>query len=317
MPEDIKDLGKGAVVDTPDPRDFKITPEMMGAVSIDWTIPFKLPNPGNEDQGISDSCVAHAWSYYHEQLRPTKEYSRRDLFARIALIYGAEIRSGGKEITTLGHATKDEVPDPKPQTPQNMRDKTGINPENQASDIESAYFVLPQQDITSVAWGIQAYKGVVFGVIGSNQGWTDKTNPRPPKPGETTWGHALYAYGNHIHGDGQKCIIAKSSWSTQGAEHHIKENYFLSGNTFNAWTLIPKEQIMFSNLKVKILTTNIDGTIRTDYGVYTRTPNTDIITKAEDEAEWRSYSKQDSYMVHTINADDSTDWSVDKTIDLR
>lgn len=71
------------------------------------------------------------------------------------------------------------------------------------------------------------------------------------------------------------------------------------------------------NYKILILSKNADGSERKDYGVLTRTPNTDIITKAEDEAEWRSYSKSDSYGAHTMNSDGSTDWSVDITIDLR
>ncbi len=239
----ISQLGKGAMVDSPDVRDFQVTPEMMAAVNIDWTTEFRLPRPPNEDQGIGDTCVAQACSYYHWQLHP-KDFSRRDLFARIALVYGAEIRSGVKAIVTAGQATRDEVPDPSPQTPTNMRDKTGVNPQAEASDIEKAYFVLPQQDINGVAWGAQSYKGVVFGVKGSNEGWADLTNPRPPALGEQEWGHALYAMGNHIHSDGQKCIIAMSSWCNKVEEHHIREFYFLSGNTFNSWTLIPKEEVM-------------------------------------------------------------------------
>ena len=47
--------------------------------------------------------------------------------------------------------------------------------------------------------------------------------------------------GFHTHIDGQKCIIAKSSWCDSVKEHHIREVYFTALNgTFNAWTLIPK-----------------------------------------------------------------------------
>ncbi len=244
---DISTFGKGAIKDSPDVRDFQITPEMLGAVNIDWTVPFLLPEPPTRNQGIADDCVAECWSYYHWQLKG-KIFSKRDLFARIALTYGAEIRDGGKAITGAGQATEDEVPDPDIPTPTNMRDKTGVTPEVEASDKELYYFVLPQQNITGVAWGVQSYKGVAFGVIGTDEGWKDRINPRPPMLGEQQWGHALYAFGTHLH-DGQKCIIAKSSLgnvdgTVEGAHHHIKENYFLSGNTFNAWTLIPRKDIM-------------------------------------------------------------------------
>jgi hypothetical protein len=249
----IEQLPKGALPDPIDERDYKVTEEMLGAVNVDWSREFRLPEPPNEDQDSSDDCVAEAWSYYHWQLK-RKRYSRRDLFSRIALDYGAYIRDGGKEIVGRGQATREEVNDPEPQTPQNMRDPSGTRQEFRDDDKELNYFVLPQQDINGVAWGIQNYKGVVFGVNGTNAGWRDMKFPRPPFDGESgMWGHALYAIGFHICKDGQKCIIAKSSWCNTVTEHHIRENYFLTGHTFNAWTLIPKEDSnMFPIKKVKI-----------------------------------------------------------------
>jgi len=255
----IDNLGKGALPDPPDERDFKAA-EIMGAVNVDWSKEFRVPEPPNQDQDSSDSCVAHAWSYYKWQLH-RKDYSRRDLFCRIALPdFGAYIRDGGKETVKNGQSTKDEVSDPGFQTPQNMRDKSGTKQEFREDDKELNYFVLPQQDINGVAWGIQNYKGVVFGLTGSNPGWADLKNPRPPRFGETTWGHALYAMGFHMH-DGQKCIIAKSSWCKTGVtEHHIKEIYFTTGNTFSAWTLIPNNTMQLVNDKgtVYIVTGNKD-----------------------------------------------------------
>ena len=62
---------------------------------------------------------------------------------------------------------------------------------------------------------------------------------------------------------------------------------------------------MYTTKKVKI-----NGA----YGVLVDMPNNSAITKAEDEAEWRSYSKPDSYGVKTINGDNSTNWEVDLEI---
>lgn len=236
----IEQLPKGALPDPEDKRDYKI--EAVGALlPVDWSVEFRLPDPGNEDQGSSDSCVAQAWSYYHTQLHG-KNYSRRDLFCRIALNYGAYIRDGGWQVVNSGQATRDEVSDPHPETPQNMRDSSGTKQEYREDDKELNFFSLPS-DIDTVASALRAYSGVVFGVTGTNPGWSDLLNPRPPQGGETQWGHALYAMGYHLH-SGQKCVIAKSSWCDSVSEHHIKENYFLSGFTFNPWTLIPKDQNM-------------------------------------------------------------------------
>lgn len=71
------------------------------------------------------------------------------------------------------------------------------------------------------------------------------------------------------------------------------------------YVLTPKN--MYTTKKVKI-----NGA----YGVLVDMPNNSAITKAEDEAEWRSYSKPDSYGVKTINGDNTTNWDVDLEINF-
>lgn len=68
---------------------------------------------------------------------------------------------------------------------------------------------------------------------------------------------------------------------------------------------------MYITKKVKVVSST-----GTAFGVLVQTPNAIVITLAEDEAEWRSYSKSDSYRVHTVNSDNSTDWTIDSTINL-
>lgn len=270
----IENLPKGALKDNPSAKDYKL--DLMGAaLSVDWSKEFRLPDPGDADQGSSDSCVAHAWSYYHKQLEG-KEYSRRDLFCRIAQDYGAYVRDGGVQIVSNGQATRDEVPDPNPQTPTNMRSSLGTSSEYRTDDKELNSFVLNQQDINGVAWGIQNYKGVVFGLNGDNYGWRDLLNPEPPSYGVSVWGHALYAMGFHMH-SGQKCIIAKSSWCDSVKEHHIKENYFITGNTFNAWTLIPNP---LTSKGMKLVKNTKDKTV----GIYTGKKDNRILAFADIDA---------------------------------
>ena len=141
--------------------------------------------------------------------------------------------------------TQAELPDPNPETPQNMRDKTGINTQDEYAYRDLNSFTVPG-DIDSIAAAILAYQGVVGGVTGSNPGWQNMTVPEPPKANEATWGHALYYVDFHIHtntdGTTEKCIVAATSWPNAGiTEHHIRERYFASGNTFNSWTLIPNK----------------------------------------------------------------------------
>src|SRR5690349_14889181 len=143
----IEQLTKGALPDPADERDYKLG---LGALPpVDWNQSYMTPELPAEDQANSDACVAYASSYYHTQIHPAN-YSRRDLFARIALSYGAYIRDGVKAIVEAGQATRDEVPDPAIPNPQNMRDKTGITAAKEASHKELNYFIVPK-DIDSVA----------------------------------------------------------------------------------------------------------------------------------------------------------------------
>ena len=250
MNENIEQLGKGALPDPVDERDF-IAETQFGAAPIDWSKEFRLPEPKDRNQKNSDACGSYSGSYLHWQLKP-KEFSTRDLFVRVALDYGSYLRDNVKEIVERGQADIKEVPDPANPTPQNMRDASGTKQQFRDDDKEANYFVVKQNSIDGVAQAVRDYKGAIFGVYGTNAGWKDKTNPTPPSSHSVAgiWSHAIYAFGYHMH-SGQKCIIAKSSWcSGSHHEHHIKENYFNKGMTFNAWCVIPKEEQFMTNSKL-------------------------------------------------------------------
>jgi len=256
-------LGKGALVDTPDSRDYLAGPILASTPPIDWNSPTILPTPPLWNQNASDACVSAAWSYYHWQLK-NKVFSKRDCFARIFQRYGAYIRDGGLTLIKIGQQTEIELPDPEFPSMVNMRDRTGLNDVLALDDRELDSFSL-MNSIDDCAKSVRDYKGCVFGVVGTNEGWSDQSNPKPPTGAPPIdagsrpelWGHALYVFGYHSH-DGQKCIIARSSWSQ--IDHHIKENYFKTGYTFNPWTLIPREgETMTNSLVVK------NGT---EWGIY-------------------------------------------------
>lgn len=239
----MNDLGKGAVPDIPDERDFKAA-FVLGAAQPDWSKEFRLPEPPDTNQGIADDCVGESSSSFHWQIK-RKKFSVRSVFAYIALSYGAYLRDGVKRIVENGQETFDEAPDPNPKTPVNMRSTAGLTPQDALDDRERDYY-LADDNIDSIALGVQAHQGAVFGITGDNLGWSDLTNPRPPTTSDT-WGHALYAMGTHRHnvnGVHKKCIIAKSSWCNgTHHEHHINEDYFNKGYVFNAWILVPKETL--------------------------------------------------------------------------
>lgn len=292
--DDIEQLGKGAIPDVPDNRDFR-GELLMGAPLIDWNKPYKLLEPPNENQGSSSSCVAQAWSYYHWQLKRL-DFCRRDIYAWIFIppAGGAQIRDGGLRLIKYGQETRNFAQDPNPQDEMGMRSQAGLDPDKEKINRELASFVL-FNNIDSVAAGIKNYMGVVGGVIGSNPGWQDMANPRPPASGEVQWGHCIYFFGYHLH-DGLKCVIAKSSWGTTGGTtvHHIKENYFESGNTFNPWTLIPRS--LMTNVKL-VQVSRPDGS--NEFGFYLpATAEATLIDKALNF----------DYQLPTLNSGTQVDW---------
>lgn len=237
-------LGKGAIRAPADQTTQKFRHAFSALPPVNWNIPFSNPEPISNDQRASSSCVGQAWSYYHEVLK-LKRFSRRDIYAQIVLPGGgAYIVDGHTLIITKGQATRDELPDPEPETEANMTDRTGITLAKEASDKELEGLTV-SLNIDQWAAAIKACKGVVGGLEGTNAGWADMTNPQPPKPNSAEWGHCLYFFGYHLH-NGQKCVIAKSSWGTAGntTVHHIKQNYFDSGFMFNAYTLAPRNTLM-------------------------------------------------------------------------
>lgn len=236
MNEQQEFLGTGLIPDLPDERDYSYE-KTFGASPIDWDQGFILPEPPDASQGNSDSCVAYSASYLHWQHK-RKDYSRRDLFSRIALPYGAYLRDGVKQLCTTGQQDQKECPDPAQPNPANMRVKSDLPDSAGMDDLEASYFGM-SVNMDIVAQAIRDHGGCILGVNGDWTNWSDLTNPKPPTKPE--WAHALYVFGYQKR-DGQRCIIAKSSWCRPGHnKHYIKEDYFTSGNVFSPWAIVPKK----------------------------------------------------------------------------
>jgi hypothetical protein len=94
-------------------------------------------------------------------------------------------------------------------------------------------------------------------------------------------------------------------------------HYFDSYAPFNK--TIPLNKIHYA-MKVVLKGVQVFPTkkvkVNGSYGVLIDTPNMTNITKAEDEAEWRSYSKSDSYKINSVNPDGSTNWDIDLEINF-
>jgi len=238
----IENYGKGAVKVEPNPNNYPMS-VAMGASRVseaEWKAGFKLPEPPDADQGSSDACVSYATSYLHWQ-KTGKIYSKRDLFSRIAQSYGAYIVDGVSAISKIGQLVIGEAQDPLNPTPQNMRDRNGIDPALGYDDVTGGYFNAEGVGLMdSLAWAVKTQGGAVFGVTGDNTGWKNGEVPKPPTT-VITWGHALYAYGFGVR-DGKKYILAKSSWCKWVKNHYITEDYFkVPSAVFNGWCMIDRK----------------------------------------------------------------------------
>jgi hypothetical protein len=236
---DISKLGKGLKRQPLDNRDYKYS-RIMSAVPVDWSVEFRNAEPPDSDQGTAGRCVAEAASYFHWELKGER-FSPRDIYSQVYLPGGgAYMRDGARIICSVGQQTLAECGDPSPNNESNNRIKCG-NPELALDGLEASYFSVDAKSIEAVAIAIRDDRGCDIGVQGDDIGWQDIVNPEPPVNPE--WGHALHLFGFHLH-NGQKCVIAKSSWCKSGVtEHHIKENYFTSNNTFDADVIIRKPMV--------------------------------------------------------------------------
>ncbi len=90
--------------------------------------------------------------------------------------------------------------------------------------------------------------------------------------------------------------------------------YFDSYSPFLKQIEVSKISYALKLVLIKTMFTIKKVKVNGAYGVLVDMPNNTAITKAEDETEWRSYSKADSYGVHTVNTDGTTDFSVDLEI---
>src|SRR5579872_4745865 len=191
-------FGKGARFLAHTDQDFVAFP--LGAPLVDFNQPYDVEQEfvtlNLHDQGSSESCVSHAWSYYHEMVRFIEfknlpQFSRHDLYSRIFIKPegGAFIKDGGNQICSVGQSLFSVDPDILPATEDTMR--LPGTPSAEPAGLERSYAMLPASDINSIAAAIKQFGGVVFGVTGSDAGWQDIHHPRAPLPGEPTWGHAL------------------------------------------------------------------------------------------------------------------------------
>lgn len=268
---DISKFGKGAIIRGPDPRDIIYSDYIAGASPVDWDVPYDVRDEIGElkvnNQGWSLTCVGQACSKLAEilnlfEVKRIMQYvwlSARDVYSRIFVPEGGAYGYKGlSKIVERGVAAENIVSsyeNGNPPSEQFMRIQDNSQVATDSAIIHKAnHYAHVSQNIDEMALAIRNQKGIVFGVIGTNQGWGSGFIPNWPQTGEEVWYHFIVGVGYKRIG-GKKYIVILNSWGSEWGDAgygYISEDYIARGWTFNAMTLIdlpnPPEKIYMKDL---------------------------------------------------------------------
>ena len=268
---DISLKGKGAIPRKADARDIIYRDYIAGFSPIDWDVPYDVRDKIGElpvnDQGQGLSCTGQASSKLAEianafEIKQVNHYVRlsaRDIYSRIFIssggAYGFKALS---KIVERGVATENRVPSGQDEQSMRVQDNSPSATE-EALIYQAKSYAFVSANIDEMALAIKNQNGIVFGVIGTNGGWSGD-RPRYPQPGEEVWYHFITGIGYKLIG-GKKHIVILNSWGEEWGDNgygYISEDYIAWGWTFNAMTLLdlpnPPEKIFMKRV------VRLDGT---------------------------------------------------------
>lgn len=231
----------GAIVDAPDERDFNFGEFAMGLAPFDWNKGYDVeaeigalvgdPNfkLTVKDQGGSGSCGGQAWSYHAEAIEAfyTKTYEPRSAKFIYAQTFvpggGSDGRTNSNIFINQGVAREavlssyDAGNAPTEAFMERVGDITA-EARTDAKNDKAAAYMNTTIDIDAIAQAVQANKGVIIGVVGSNNGTWLSAQPQPPKDAsEAHWYHWLYI-GKAKLINGVKFVGVCNSWGKDTGE---------------------------------------------------------------------------------------------------
>lgn len=267
-----KNFNPGAFPDRPDARDLKYSDIVFGAPQIDWEKGYDVERElkitlRREHQNGSSSCVAQAYTKLMEVLNfiETKklvDFSPKSIYEQIFLPQGgATLRDGAKAAVDGGVALEADVPSYENGVPPS---EAYMRKQTLTADIRKSMRVFKCKEYRTLGFATAEYVahaiannyGCVTGAIGSNVGWST-TVVRPPKPGEQTWGHAIYLLAYGIDKIGKWFEFLNSwgkSWGANGRGRVYFNQYDMANNFFGGWALTDQPNITpMANSNVKII----------------------------------------------------------------
>ena len=254
-------FGTGLVPDIEKDTDYVFT----GDEAFDWNEGFDIEDKIKRELGVATyklkpnnqkrslSCVGQGWDKYGEVKYLLYEkneinFSPRWIYSNIHLPNGgARIYSGGAWVRDHG-LLPDNIFPSEPMTEDHLRDK-GVYKDGIGNDYELWQQLFSKGKLFSVwrtmdlfAKAIRDNDGLVFGVVGNNNGTWRSEFPQPPESiNDVQWGHAIYA-GRAKKINGKKYIGILNSWGENIGDRGwqwLDEDYINKTFAFTGWTWAP------------------------------------------------------------------------------
>lgn len=238
--------GHGAIVDTPDPRDFKYEGIAKSSAPFDWNTGYDVELDGKitiKDQGGSFSCGGQAWSYFMGVLKGDSR-SAKFIYAQTAVPGGGSSgRSNSDLVVNQGDCQESILSSyegglPPSEAYISNGSDIGAKAKADALTDEAFSYGNPSINIDSLTQALRDNKGCIIGVYGQNNGTWTSAFPQPPLSND--WAHWLYI-GKAKLINGKKYLGACNSWGDKVGEagwQWLGEEYI--PHLFSAWTLYCK-----------------------------------------------------------------------------
>lgn len=272
---DVPNFNPGAVLDRVDLRDHQWPEVGYGTAPFDWNVGFdieavlrlkllnnmfKIPV---KDQDGSGSCGGQAGSYYGEVLEAyyTGTFEERSAKFIYSQVYmppaGSNMRDVCDLICKQGWAREAVLTSYQGGNPpgeafmQRSQDVTDVVRQD-ASKAKGLSYANVGLSIDEIAQAVRDNKGVIIGIVGSNNGTWNSPFPQPPTMADDRWYHWVYI-GKAKMINGKKHVGFINSWGSACGDQGwqwISEDYInrlLPGDShggkavWTVWTILYNE----------------------------------------------------------------------------
>ena len=223
----------------------------VGYAPVDWTKPYASPIGSIKNQQQSESCGGQAGSYWLTTERMIQGINEGDISAKS--IYAPIACQGGgttvsaleNQLTIAGGNLEATVPSTAPDgtcTEAFMEDLSWKTVATDQDAIKRAGYTIMSVaiDIDSIAEAIQNEGGVIWEIVGQNNGTWLSPYPQPPVNSKNTWNHFMRGFGYQTGVNGQQ-IDCTQSWGISvgdGGIQHFLQNYIDSGYIVDVFTFV-------------------------------------------------------------------------------